>query len=259
MHFFDQLTDLKKSIILSVTFHTLLILLFFIIHIGIDFKTSDFSEISFISGNRVSKINPPQIGQPQNLQRIENPAPQTVKDKAVPPINVPKRRMLEESEPEIYQRQFQKLTPQEQYIPEQSAMPQQGRQAGLPEIDNSEKNIQPATEQMDAEKPSIAPSPMQGEQTQQPYTIEGEAAKRTVIEQEIPQYPPNLQKEAVVRIRFTVLPDGYIGQMIPVQKGEPVLEEITMKALRKWRFNPLPPDVEQANAQGVITFRYELE
>ena len=95
--------------------------------------------------------------------------------------------------------------------------------------------------------------------TQAPYTITGDAANRTVLNQKIPQYPPGLQKEAVVRIRFTVLPDGRLGQMIPVQKGDPQLEEITLKALRQWRFNPLSPTAEQKNVTGIITFRYELQ
>jgi len=93
----------------------------------------------------------------------------------------------------------------------------------------------------------------------QPYTIEGEAADRTVLKKVIPKYPENLQKEAVVKIRFTVLPDGRVGQMIPVQKDDPRLETITMEALRQWRFNPLSQSTEQRSVQGVITFRYELK
>ena len=37
------------------------------------------------------------------------------------------------------------------------------------------------------------------------------------------------------------------------------LETITMNALRQWRFNALPPDEEQKNAEGVIIFVYKLE
>ena len=79
------------------------------------------------------------------------------------------------------------------------------------------------------------------------------------IVQVLPEYPPGLQREAVVKIRFWVLPDGRVGTMIPVRKGDPKLEEITMKAIRQWRFNAIPASEEQRNVEGVITFVYKLQ
>ena len=92
----------------------------------------------------------------------------------------------------------------------------------------------------------------------QPFTIEGDASKRRIISQVLPQYPEGLQKEANVKIRFKVLPDGSIGQAIPVQKGDPTLDEISLRALRKWRFNPLPSSIGQVTVEGIITFHYRL-
>ncbi len=75
----------------------------------------------------------------------------------------------------------------------------------------------------------------------------------------LPQYPPGVQREAVVKIRFWVLPDGRISRMIPVIKGDPQLEAVTMQAMSRWRFNPLPSTAEQNTVQGVITFVYKLK
>ncbi|MDZ7261640.1 MAG: energy transducer TonB [candidate division KSB1 bacterium] len=79
-----------------------------------------------------------------------------------------------------------------------------------------------------------------------------------MISKVIPEYPEGLQQEAVVKIRFTVLPNGLVGEMVPLLKGDATLEKLTLDAFRQWRFNPLPPDVPQNPEQGVITFRYLL-
>lgn len=79
-----------------------------------------------------------------------------------------------------------------------------------------------------------------------------------IINQVIPAYPEDLQREALIKFRFTVQPDGRLTNIIPMRKGDATLERITIEALSKWRFNALPVNVEKRMVQGVITFRYEL-
>ncbi len=97
-----------------------------------------------------------------------------------------------------------------------------------------------------------------GEKRNVPFTISGEASKRGILWKELPQYPEGLQTEATLKFKFFVLPDGSVHNITPLFKGAPQLEEITIEALHKWKFTPLPP-TSQETQEGVITFIYKLE
>lgn len=97
-----------------------------------------------------------------------------------------------------------------------------------------------------------------GEKRNLPFTISGEVSKRGILWKELPQYPKGLQREATLKFRFFVSSDGSVVSIIPLQKGDPQLEEITIEALYKWKFTPLPPPSQEMQ-EGVITFIYKLE
>jgi protein TonB len=84
----------------------------------------------------------------------------------------------------------------------------------------------------------------------------GGGGNRTVIYKVLPQYPRGHNVAGRVRLRFTVLPDGTVGLIVPLQRTDPLLERAAIEALRQWRFNPLPTATEMV---GVITFTFELE
>ena len=88
-----------------------------------------------------------------------------------------------------------------------------------------------------------------------PLQIEG--LNRTLVRNPLPIYAEKVN--SIVRVRVTVNPRGEITQMIHLLKGNPKMEEAVIKALRGWRFNPLPPNVPQENQTGTITFRFRLE
>ena len=265
--FMETFSDFRKTLLLSLAIHLLLLLMFLIISVGMDFSPADFAEVSFVSSARGSLPRTPvrtraEIVPPKpRPQREQAPSSQTTQPKAEP-VNLPKRRMLEDEEPQLTQRQTGKLTPtqdQTRIVPSEDVY--ESRQVGR-DIEGtrvSEPTPIPSGEQAGGEPEAPPTKDIGVAGSKQPYTIEGDAARRTILNQVLPQYPPGYQKEAVVKIRFTVLPDGSVGPMIPVQKGDPELEEITMRVLRQWRFNPLPPGVEQKSVQGVITFRYQLQ
>ena len=92
-----------------------------------------------------------------------------------------------------------------------------------------------------------------------PFKIEGRAAFRTLISSSNPKFPEGLQQEATVKIKFTVLPNGLIGNMIPIIKGNEVLERVALNTFKQWRFNALPANVPQVPEHGTITFRFLLK
>ncbi len=68
--------------------------------------------------------------------------------------------------------------------------------------------------------------------------IEGELRQRKVI---FKPEPPvlNLDRDVTVILKFTVLPNGEVDQIFPYRKAAPELEQLAMKLLRQYRFEPL--------------------
>ncbi|MCR4439027.1 MAG: TonB family protein [bacterium] len=254
--------DIGRGAIVSVAVHALLCLLLALCAVRLEHYPPDFAEVTFLSGERASG----QVGEKVAIQQVP---PESVPkgEKVVQPsaaaeevVSLPKRRMLEQEPPELSARAAEKM-PVAQPAPEVPA-PAAGATAS--------KEAPPREPEAIGGKPT-APTAVTGDvgqstpQTagpagggQESFGIEGEAANRQILYKVIPEYPHGLQREAVVKVRFVVLPDGSVGEMVPVLKGDATLESITLQALRQWRFNPLPPGAAQKEVTGIITFRYLL-
>jgi TonB family protein len=92
--------------------------------------------------------------------------------------------------------------------------------------------------------------------------LEGPAAGREVRHRVLPAYPAWAQRqavEAVVRLRFAVLPDGQVREDVAVERtgGFRDFDESAVAALRGWRFAPLAGG-DAAGHWGTITFRFRL-
>jgi uncharacterized protein (TIGR02145 family) len=76
---------------------------------------------------------------------------------------------------------------------------------------------------------------------------------RVVLNKVLPPSPSNLDRTVKVPLSFTVLPDGTVGEVIPLSKGDPSLEVSSMKTLKKWKFNPIEDNIIM---KGEITFTF---
>lgn len=74
----------------------------------------------------------------------------------------------------------------------------------------------------------------------------------------LPKYPPGVNKEVDIRLRFSILPDGTIGSVFPLTKGDTRLENAAIQALRQWRFEPLSSSQRKVVQTAVIVFPYRL-
>jgi TonB family protein len=83
----------------------------------------------------------------------------------------------------------------------------------------------------------------------------GGGGNRTVLYKKLPKYPSGVNTSAEIKIRFTVSRDGTVISMVPLQKGDPALEQAAMRALKQWRFNALSEDKMM---YGIITFTFKL-
>ncbi|HKJ66910.1 MAG TPA: energy transducer TonB [bacterium] len=271
-------TDIRKTLAMSAGLHVLLMLLFIFTETGFDFDTSGFTEVSFVASSQAQSDTPaPAPSSVVESELAETPPEATEAEQPEPeqqepasaggaelsdvPVNLPQRRMLAEEETVVRNRESEKLATNQGA----SDMPSRvgrfdSRQPGAVNPDRSSgERLTASPQQMAMDSRGISPTTEVGAPAEtQPFSIEGQAAERSILNKVIPEYPAGVDKEATIRIRFTVLPDGRVGQMIPIQKDYPRLEEITIRALKQWRFNPLPSGAEQSTVQGIITFRYEL-
>lgn len=88
--------------------------------------------------------------------------------------------------------------------------------------------------------------------------IEGPVSTRIVLSK--PPIPaPSITTSAVITLKFWVFPDGTVGKIIPLRKGNADLERIAMDYMKQWRFTPLPPNkVKQENQWGKITITFKI-
>ena len=92
--------------------------------------------------------------------------------------------------------------------------------------------------------------------------LDGPAAARAVVSQVLPTYPDWARRqavEAVVKLQFTVLPDGRVREDLQVTRtgGFREFDDRAASALRRWRFAPLAGG-DAAGQMGTITFRFRL-
>ncbi|MBN2012682.1 TonB family protein [candidate division KSB1 bacterium] len=235
----------KASYVISFILHGLLFLGLFYIKVDWNVTIPEFIEIQFERG----EAKQPEMPVAAPSEPVSNQQPEQ--------LDLPERRMLEPETETLQVNDDAKVVPDEQMkivsrdisdihdqIPANRPINLGEKQVA--EFDNNVK----LSPDMTTEIGDVA--------VEMPFQIEGQAALRTILMKTLPRYPENLQQEAVVKIRFTVLPSGVIGEMIPVLKGSDELEKITMEAFKQWRFNPLAPTVPQLAEQGTITFRYIL-
>ncbi len=242
----------------SVGLHLILLMIFFLVNLDLWPQPADFTEIVFDSGtNRLASS--PAAGQPSPV--VEVPPKQDHEASAV--VKLPQRTMPEH-EPELKVPDRPKQNPPEQAKTIlEPAFPrdrQELAQQSPTSTNVEQKSVAPSRDELvTSEKPLPLTDISSDAPGQSPYQIEGQAAGRTVIFKVIPEYPPDRQVMATIKISFTVLPNGNVGEMIPVIKSDALLEKITLDALRQWKFNPLPADAPQRVERGVITFRYLLK
>jgi len=72
----------------------------------------------------------------------------------------------------------------------------------------------------------------------------GGGGNRVLISKKLPQFPKSVKSNARIELRFKVLADGSVSQVIPLQKADPALEQAAITAIKQWRFNRLSDDKE---------------
>jgi len=92
------------------------------------------------------------------------------------------------------------------------------------------------------------------------YDIDwGGQGQRKIYSYILPTYPEGVNKEIDIRLKFSIMPDGTVGQIIPLLKADTRLESAAINSLRQWRFEPLSANQKQVAQIAVIVFPYRLQ
>jgi protein TonB len=86
----------------------------------------------------------------------------------------------------------------------------------------------------------------------------GGQGQRKIYSYIVPAYPEGVTKEIDIRLKFTIMPDGTVGNIIPLIKADTRLESSAINSLRQWRFEPLAPSQKKIEQTAVIVFPYRL-
>ncbi len=94
-----------------------------------------------------------------------------------------------------------------------------------------------------------------------PFEITGALSNRKILQSVLPPYPDWAREKgliATVGLEFSVSHTGVVKKNITVQRssGYPLMDEVAMTALLKWRFAPLPEAQYGEEQTGVITFKF---
>lgn len=260
---------LKDEWVISVSttlfFHLLLLIFFLVFKVSFNPLIAEFVEVSFSGGFEAAAAEASR-----GKKNIAKPPEALKEEQAIPAANaksidLPERRMLDLNEEEI----IESIPRDMEKIVEGPPAMKQNPVTALP----SKKSDQPFNPFLKKEKrtdaglftKSHSDSLLAGKQKME--IAPGEEfeidwlgdIKREISQKKLPDFPPDVQREATIKIQFMVLPNGLIGSAVLLQKGDTKLENTTLKSFKSWRFNPLPDYVEQKTQTGIITFRFKLE
>lgn len=225
----------NTSFYISLLFHLILIGLFLIITVSIDYPVKEYVELSF--GKSGEDGSSGAIG--TSIEKVE-----------------------EISEPEKVS-QAQKANEQVKEVELPSAQNTSKENIIVPADKSKEKSS--ATKTETKEKPTSQTSTEgQGNKAEGEGSLGfdidwGGKGTRRIYSYSLPAYPDGVQKEIDIRLRFTILPDGTVGTILPLTKADTRLENAAINSLRQWRFEPLTSTQKQSEQPAVIVFPYRLQ
>ena len=85
--------------------------------------------------------------------------------------------------------------------------------------------------------------------------IRGPVAGRELVYRPPPPTPLR-GAEGEIKLKFWVLPDGTVGRIVLLVRGDLSLETTAIRNLKRWKFNTLPPSARVPEQWGTMRFRF---
>ena len=254
-----------RGYIVSSVFHIFLALVFLKIGIDLSPQLPEFFELTFTTvtaGETEGKVYtppPPRTSKPTGVQTT------SIKMKEV--VELPQRRTVDIEVPEIPVAEKEKIFANESPM----RLGDKIEIGGEPERETPENILSllgEGAEDFDIEKMSITEK-FQADtisretgmnvSSVKSYMIEWVGGQREKLRGNLPVYPQGINKTAVIRLRFEVFPNGTVGEILPLRKGNTILENIAINSLKEWQFNSFEEEAPRVIQEGIITFIYKLE
>jgi len=90
------------------------------------------------------------------------------------------------------------------------------------------------------------------------FTLSGELSKRRLTHFIKPEYPEGLSENTIVKLSISANPDGTIATIDIIKTGGLEFDRNAIQAVREWRFQVLPPNVEQTVQTGIVTIYFQV-
>jgi len=255
-----------KGWIGTVAIHGVLIVLFAIMHVSLDAELPEFVEVTW--GNVVEEQPAQPTEQPQVTRAEREPVVAEREEVAATqrPVELPERRELQQDDDIIRIPERDRVDLDQQMTEERQDMQDEirdRRERDAGSILGERERFQlPVPDDARGDSPVATGSSPEQRDTDQDisYALEWEGdVTRRKVSGDIPEYPPGVNVEAVIRLRATVFPDGSVKSVQPVQRGNPRLEEVAQSAVRYWRFEQLSRGQPQVEQDCYITFHFTLQ
>ncbi len=260
----------------SILIHGILSLIFLFIVYDKPIDLSEYANLTFSSFNPVnlpvveenvladSPPTPSVVSSPRSTQPRSAPTSQPKRK-----VDLPSRRMTEHDVNRIPVENQGQLTRSENAdiidVERDAIHGVNDNLSSLNEdiLNNTKPGTKPSEQSVGQKVDAVAiPGQKGGDvQFEKPFTIDnwqgvdrGEPLYYT-----LPIYPDGLNIEGKTKMRITVLPDGSMGDILPLQKLDATLEAVTVKAMKLWKFRALKSDEPQVNQTAEITYNFQLK
>jgi TonB family protein len=225
----------NMSLSFSFIFHVLLLIIFLLITINLDYPPHQYVELSFGRSGEMgsSGARGNQIEEVEHLSSPQEKNQTIVKSEDVKEVELPKAKNTEE----------------------ENVIKPADKSKEVASVSNSKSEQEPN---------SNVSTEAQGNQSEGEgsfgFDIDwGGKGKRQIWSYPLPKYPAGVYKEIDIKIMFKIKPDGSVGSARLLTKADTKLENAALNSLRQWRFEPLSASQKQMEQTAVIVFPYRLQ
>lgn len=228
------MTKQRLPYLLSIAIHLIIAFIFFLIKIGIqpledEYVTIGFGAIGKLSSSGVLANNPTEEEQ-QKQQEVK----EVVEEKVVEKVELPKIINTDEINNVVA-----------------AAKKEESK------VETKPDKVEPLVKKEEAGKGKEESGEGEGN-----YGFEidfGGKGMRKIYSYSLPEYPEGVSKEIDVKLKFTILPDGTVGKILPLIKADTRLELAAINSLRQWRFEPITENGKAGQQNAVIVFPFRLQ
>jgi protein TonB len=219
----------------SLIFHVMLFIVFLLLKFSFDYSLKDFVEISFGTSGGIGSSGAAgdQLNEVQEASRQEDMNTTTDQNRNVEEVELP---------------QVKNPTEQEVITPaDKKKEKNETNKTSADETQNSKTTLSGQGNKGTGESSFGFEIDWGGKGTRRIYSFI------------LPEYPEGVNKEIDIRLKFSIMPDGTVGNIIPLTKADTRLENAAINSLRQWRFEPLGAIYKQVEQTAVIAFPYRLK